>query len=102
MSYFKHGSALRGGIGWTVEDTNIESAGALDPDPPVTVMSAGALDPVTVMSAGALDLITAMGALILPTLVIDIKLFYTIIIFFLLYFLYFYIILLYFFIIYYN
>ncbi|CAB4436587.1 unnamed protein product [Rhizophagus irregularis] len=35
---------LQGGIRWTVEDTNIESAGALDPDPPITVTSAGALD----------------------------------------------------------
>jgi hypothetical protein len=69
LFYFKHESALRGGIRWTVEDTNIESAGALDLDPPITVTS--------VTSAGALDLdliaaIESAGALILLTPVIDV------------------------------
>jgi hypothetical protein len=62
LFYFKRESALRGGIGWTAEDTNIESAGVPDPDPPIIVTS-----------AGALDLITAIGTLIpLTTAVIDI------------------------------
>jgi hypothetical protein len=79
LFYFKRESALRGGIGWTAEDTNIESAGVLDPDPdpPIIVTSAGALDhpdpPIIVTSAGALDLITAIGTLIpLTPAVIDI------------------------------
>lgn len=64
MFYFKRESALRGGIGWTAEDTNIESAGVLDPDPD---------PPIIVTSAGALDLITAIGTLIpLTPAVIDI------------------------------
>jgi hypothetical protein len=64
LFYFKRESALRGGIGWTAEDTNIESAGVLDPDPD---------PPIIVTSAGALDLITAIGTLIpLTTAVIDI------------------------------
>lgn len=51
MFYFKHESELRGGIGWTAEDTNIESAGVLDPDPdpPITDTSAGALDLITTL-----------------------------------------------------
>lgn len=54
MFYFKHESELRGGIGWTAEDTNIESAGVLDPDPdpPITDTSD--------TSAGALGLITTL------------------------------------------
>jgi hypothetical protein len=78
LFYFKRESALRGGIGWTAEDTNIESAGVPDPDPPIIVTSAGALDPdpdppIIVTSAGALDLITAIGTLIpLTPAVIDI------------------------------
>jgi hypothetical protein len=68
LSYFKHESALRGGIGWTVEDTNIESAGALDPDPSITIMRAGALDLIT-----AITTIESAGALIPLTLVIDTK-----------------------------
>jgi hypothetical protein len=64
LFYFKRESALRGGIGWTAEDTNIESAGVLDPDPD---------PPIIVTSAGALDLITAIGTLIpLTPTVIDI------------------------------
>jgi hypothetical protein len=65
LFYFKRESALRGGIGWTAEDTNIESAGVLDPDPD---------PPIIVTSAGALDLITAaIGTLIpLTPAVIDI------------------------------
>jgi hypothetical protein len=64
LFYFKRESALRGGIGWTAEDTSIESAGVLDPDPD---------PPIIVTSAGALDLITAIGTLIpLTPAVIDI------------------------------
>jgi hypothetical protein len=64
LFYFKRESALRGGIGWTAEDTNIKSAGVLDPDPD---------PPIIVTSADALDLITAIGTLIpLTPAVIDI------------------------------
>jgi hypothetical protein len=57
LFYFKHKSVLREGIRLTAEDTNIESAGALDPNLITAVESAGALDPnlITVVeSAGAL------------------------------------------------
>ncbi|RGB22401.1 hypothetical protein C1646_776143 [Rhizophagus diaphanus] len=50
--------ALQGGTWWTVDDMNIESTGALDPGPSITVMSVGALDldllVESVESAGAI------------------------------------------------
>jgi len=71
LFYFKHESALQEGIRSTVEDANIESAGALDPDPP-TITSAGAHGPHH-MSTGAIDpTVTSAGALILLTPVITV------------------------------
>ena len=48
---------LREGIRWTVEDINIKSAGTLDPnpDPSITIMSAGALNLHVIESTGVIN-----------------------------------------------
>jgi hypothetical protein len=57
LFYFKHKSVLREGIRLTAEDTNIESAGALDPNLITAVESAGALIPLIPILDTIIDIV---------------------------------------------